>query len=105
MVRTLATHLRENPKFNIYLQEQGRVGADGTPKSYRLIMPDENGVISDEHGRRKTGLLIEWPTNPHNTGETAILDLLNGAYAHGIGAPVTCPGFGRDQSGRHFRAC
>lgn len=89
--------------FSIYLREQGRV-IDGRAESYELTMPDEKGRLGDEVLRRRTGIVVSWPTNPHNSGEAAILDRLNDSEAQKVfQAPVCCVGFAADQCGRHHR--
>lgn len=89
--------------WSIYLEEIGRL-VDGRPPEYRLVMPDEAGVLADAVLRRRTGIIVSWPTNPHNTGEAGILDRLNAAEAQAsFQAPVTHPRFRPDQDGRHWR--
>lgn len=89
--------------WSIYLEEVGRL-VDGRPPEYRLVMPDEGGALADDVLRRRTGVVVSWPTNPHNTGEAGILDRLNAADAQtSFRAPVTHPGFRPDQDGRHWR--
>lgn len=65
----------------IYLEEIGKHG-DGF--KYRLHMPDENGQLSPEFAKRKTGIVIQWPVNPHFTGANALAEMLNTQYQHGL---------------------
>jgi hypothetical protein len=89
--------------WSIYLEEVGRL-VDDRPPEYRLVMPAEDGVLTDDVLRRRTGVVVSWPTNPHNTGEAGILDRLNAADAQAsFRAPVTHPRFRADQDGRHWR--
>lgn len=89
--------------WSIYLEEVGRL-VDGRPPEYRLVMPHEGGVLADDVLRRRTGVIVSWPTNPHNTGEAGILDRLNADEARAsFQAPVTHPRFRPDQDGRHWR--
>ncbi|AMX93680.1 MULTISPECIES: hypothetical protein [Mesorhizobium] len=84
--------MTEQPVFNLYLEET-QSARIGRPAAYRLIMPDESGVLDSKYVERKTGLLLAWPCNPHSTGERMILSMLNCDYQHGINGAVTCPGF------------
>jgi hypothetical protein len=96
-------NLAEDRGFSIYLQEVGRV-VDGRAEGYVLVMPDENGDLPEEVLRKRSGIVVSWPTNPHNSGEAAILDRLNDPEAVKLfQAPVTCAGFAADQRGRHQR--
>ena len=94
---TLATALKEG--FNVYLAETGKVNHEtGYAESYRLVMPNEDGTFPESVLLKRTGLAIKWPVNPHDTGESMILSILN---ANGLN--VHCIGFGRDQNGRFFK--
>lgn len=104
---TVATAARRNVVeergFSLYLQETGRI-VDGRPESYVLVMPDEDGALPQTVASKRSGIVVSWPTNPHNTGEAAILDRLNDSAARAIfGVPVTHPGYANDQDGRHWR--
>lgn len=56
--------------WNLYLQEF-------SANHYRIIMPNRDGLF---HGitLSRNGYAVQWPTNPHNTGEMEIVRLLNG---------------------------
>lgn len=93
----------EGHGFSVYLQESGAVVAD-VAASYVLVMPDDRGLLPDAVRLRRTGVVVSWPTNPHNSGEAAVLDRLNDAQAReALGAPVTHPHYRADQDGRHWR--
>jgi hypothetical protein len=97
------SNVDEGRGFSLYLREVGRV-VDGRAEEYALVMPDENGDLPDDVLRRRTGIVVSWPTNPHNSGEAAILHRLNDSEARRVfQAPVTCAGFAVDQDGRHHR--
>lgn len=97
------SNVAEGRGFSIYLREVGRV-VDGRAEGYVLVMPDESGDLPDEVLRKRSGFIVTWPTNPHNSGEAAILDRLNDSEAvKTFRAPVTCAGYAADQSGRHQR--
>jgi len=97
------SNVDEDRGFSLYLREIGRV-VDGRAQEYELVMPDENGDLPDEVLRKRTGIVVSWPTNPHNSGEIAILHRLNDSEAQKVfRAPVTCAGFAVDQNGRHHR--
>lgn len=105
-VRTaVRRNVEEERGFSLYLQEVGRM-VDGRPDSYLLVMPDEDGALPQTVMSKRTGLVVSWPTNPHNTGEAAILDRLNDSAARAMfGVPVTHAGYAADQDGRHWRTC
>jgi len=81
---------------NLYLEECGN--------RYKLVMPDQYGAFDDTVMRKRTGLAIKWPVNPHWTGEGQILESLNsGARREHLGREVFCPGFAADQDGRFYK--
>lgn len=100
----IARNEAEGRPWSIYLEEVGRLGHDQRPDRYRLVMPDENGVLPESVAQRRTGVVVTWPVNPHGSGECAILDRLNDAAAREtFGCPVVALGFAADQDGRHHR--
>lgn len=105
-VRTAARrNVEEEHGFSLYLQEVGRI-IENRPESYVLVMPDEDGDLPQAVMSKRTGIVVSWPTNPHNTGEAAILDRLNDPAARAMfRAPVTHAGYAPDQDGRHWRTC
>jgi hypothetical protein len=105
-VRTAARRNVEDGRgFSLYLQEVGRM-VEGRPESYVLVMPDEDGTLPKTVMSKRTGIVVSWPTNPHNTGEAGILNRLNDSKARAMfGVPVTHAGYAADQDGRHWRTC
>lgn len=105
-VRTAARrNVEEGHGFSLYLKEVGRI-VDGRPASYLLVMPGEDGTLPEAVMSKRTGIVVSWPTNPHNTGEAAILDRLNDSAARAMfGVAVTHAGYAADQDGRHWRTC
>ena len=90
--------------WSIYMAEVGRLDANGRPGEYRMVMPNEDGRYDETLLSKRTGILVSWPTNPHNSGEPAILVRLNDAEARKVfGSPVVAAGFSEDQNGRHHR--
>jgi len=84
---------------NLFLMEVSR-RPDGTVSRYWLHMPDDDGVLRRDLGR-KDGVAIKWPVNPHATGECVILDTLNAEPARSmLGAEVRAYGF-VSRDGRH----
>jgi hypothetical protein len=55
--------------FNMYLEELA-------PKKYRLIMPNDDGGLRGVQVPHD-GMAIKWPVNPHFTGKSAIIIMLN----------------------------
>lgn len=91
--------------WSVYLEEVGRRGEDDRPAQYRLVMPDESGRYAEPILSKRTGIVVTWPTNPHNSGVPAILDRLNDSEARTLFvSPVVAAGFARDQHGRHHRS-
>lgn len=90
--------------WSIYLEEVGRRDENDRPAEYRLVMPDEDGRYAEPLLSKRTGIVVNWPTNPHNSGEAAILDRLNDSEARKVFvSPVVASGFAADQDGRHHR--
>jgi len=79
------TECRTAPKWNLYahrLMDYGERFFATTEKPNgrfdKLIMPSADGIMRDAPPSGWNWYAIRWPTNPHNTGERAILEMLNG---------------------------
>ena len=90
--------------WSVYLQEVGRRDENDRPREYELLMPDEDGRYAEPILSKRTGILVSWPTNPHNSGVPAILHRLNDSEARKLFvSPVVARGYAADQDGRYHR--
>ncbi len=100
----VAKNVAQGRNWSVYLREVGRPDENGTPSRYALVMPDEDGVLPDAVRMKRTGIVVSWPVNPHNSGEAVILDRLNDTEARKLFmCPVVANGFEADQDGRHHK--
>lgn len=64
-------------EFNLYLKANGG-------KFTEVIMPNEYGEMEADIPDGEGWYAVKWPLNPHFTGATTILSILNCKYAYDL---------------------